>query len=136
MTYVAMMFSLSMLYVCQILLDSVWLGWIMRDFYREQFSRVIPGTPIIFNTSVALIVWLLMVIGHFLFVRQAVPGGFILTAGYGFLYGFVLFGVYELTNYAIFPTWPKEIVIVDIGWGVSANIILAGVTFMLVRYFD
>jgi uncharacterized membrane protein len=136
MTYAAMMLSLAILYMCQILLDSVWLGWIMRDFYREQFSRVILGTPIIFTTSVALIVWLLMVIGHFLFVRQAVPGGFILTVGYGFLYGFVLFGVYQLTNYAIFPTWPKEIVIVDIGWGISANIILAAVTFMLVRHFN
>jgi uncharacterized membrane protein len=49
---------------------------------------------------------------------------------YGAVYGLILYGVYDFTNYASFADWSITIVAVDILWGMF----LSSVTALVVRY--
>lgn len=95
-------------------LDLTWLNLIMDNFYNTQlisFNR--PETvPIV----AALLVWVLMPLGIVFFVQQ-VSGNWKQVLVHGALYGLILYGVYNLTNYAILEGWPLTMLIVDIIWG-------------------
>jgi uncharacterized membrane protein len=54
------------------------------------------------------------------------------TAAYAFLMGIFVYGVYETTNWAIFPQWPVWLVFVDTLWGG----ILFYLTTVISRFFS
>lgn len=45
-----------------------------------------------------------------------------------FLLGFLLYGVYDTTNFAVFDNWDPSVAIADMLWG--------GTLFCLIRYFS
>jgi uncharacterized membrane protein len=51
---------------------------------------------------------------------------------WGFLYGVVLYGVYDLTNYAVLVQWPLELTFIGILWGGVLN----GVMTLVAAYVD
>lgn len=106
-----------------VLLDLLWLGLIMKGFYEQ-----IPGRGDI-RFIPAVLVWLLISAGIVLFVLPHATG-WLAALGWGALFGFILYAVYDLTNYAILAGWPVPVVIVDILWGC----VLCGATSALLSF--
>ena len=52
---------------------------------------------------------------------------------YGALFGWVLFGVYDFTNYSTLRDWPLILAVVDTVWGVTATAICAAAVWMVTR---
>jgi len=52
---------------------------------------------------------------------------------YGALFGLVLFGVYQGTNYLVFRDWPLMLVIVDTAWGMFTYALTSCVTMGILR---
>lgn len=110
-----------------LVIDGLWLGIIARDFYQGQL-RIIdnlgPGQPIKFNYFSAVGAYFLMALGFELFVRPQLTFSdnnwtkLLNSFMVGGLFGLVLYGVYDFTNYAIFSRWTELFVFVDILWGV------------------
>lgn len=107
------------------LLDYLWLGKLMGPFYlRElgQLARTDGSTfaPVIWA---AVLVYLLIPLGIVIFVLPLLPAkGFVLSAlGYGLIYGLVLYGVYDMTNYALLKHYSLKMAMIDICWGGFLN---------------
>lgn len=117
-----------------VVLDGLWLGVVMKNFYRLQLApiaRMADGgmAPV---WSVAWIIYLLLGIGVGVFVvpRAASPLG---AAAFGAVLGLVVYGVYDLTNYSTLAQWPAAVTIVDILWGTSATAAAAALVFLFVH---
>jgi uncharacterized membrane protein len=101
-----------------IILDAIWLKLVMGNIFTKEIGNI--SKPL--NIYVALLVWSVMVIGILIFVLpQSNP------LIYGALFGFILYAVYDLTNFATLQAWTIKFLIIDIVWGTF----LCGVTSYL-----
>jgi len=111
------------------LLDAVWLGVVMSGFYRTQLGSIVRLSSeggIAPNWPAAILVYALLGIGVAWFVMPhgATPPE---AAGCGALFGFCVYGVYDLTNFSTLAQYPLPITIVDIAWGTFATAVCATV---------
>jgi uncharacterized membrane protein len=106
-------------FVAFVVIDGFWLGVAMRHFYRRQLSpiaRMSKGklAPI---WPAAVLVYGLLALG---IMALAVPhaGGAPFGAGLsGATLGLVIYGVYNLTNFATLAAWQPAMTVVDTAWG-------------------
>src|SRR4029078_7110249 len=87
--------------VAFMVLDGVWLGLLMKNFYREQLAPIVrlADGGIAPNWPAAFVVYALLGAGISLVViRRAATIS--LAAAYGAVFGLVVYGVYDFTNYS------------------------------------
>ena len=101
-------------------IDAIYLS-LMSDFFNK-LVKSIQGSKINFRVSGAIICYFFLIYGinYFIIDRKKSP----MEAA---LFGLVIYGVYESTNYAIFDKWNLKALIYDTLWG--------GVLFYLTTYF-
>lgn len=99
-------------------LDSLWLGLLMTDFYVSRLlpiARVTGGrfAPL---WPAAAVVYVLLSVGIAVFV---VPRAETIwqAAVFGLAFGLVVYGVYDLTNYSTIERWTAALMLTDIAWG-------------------
>ena len=56
-----------------------------------------------------------------------------LAAVYGALFGLVVYGVYDFTNYSTLRQWPFVLTLADVAWGTVASAACAAVVRFVVR---
>ena len=103
-------------------LDGVWLGLLMKNFYREQLAPIVrlADGGIAPNWPGAFVVYVLLGTGIALFVMPAastIPS----AAAFGALFGLVVYGVYDFTNYSTLRQWPFVLTLADTAWGTLAS---------------
>jgi uncharacterized membrane protein len=113
-----------------IVLDGIWLGLVMKDFHRKQLmpiGRIVDGSfaPV---WSVAGLVYVCLGVGVAVFVVPR-ASNVSTAAGFGALFGMVVYGVYDLTNYSTLAQWPALITMADIAWGTLACAVVAVAVF-------
>ena len=106
--------------VAFMVLDGVWLGLVMKNFYRDQLAPIVRlgDGGIAPNWPAAVVVYALLGTGIALFViphASTVP----LAAARGALFGLVVYGVYDFTNYSTLQQWP--LALADVAWGAVAS---------------
>ena len=106
--------------VAFMVLDGVWLGLLMKNFYRDQLAPIVrlADGGIAPNWPAAFVVYVLLGTGIALFViprASTVP----LAAAYGALFGLVVYGVYDFTNYSTLRQWPFVLTLADMAWGAA-----------------
>lgn len=106
------------LIVAFVLLDLVWFHFIGDFFKREIASiarlsaegnwqvRMLPALGVYVLMSIAIIFLVLP-------LATSLPHALMLGA----LFGFVSYGIYDLTNLATLADWTPKFVLVDIAWG-------------------
>jgi uncharacterized membrane protein len=108
-----------------LLLDLVWLGIISRRFYADQLGpwlRRGPDGGLSPLWTPALLFYVLVVVGIVAFVAPRVAtsgGGLLAAAGWGALFGAIVYAAWDLTNYSVLQGWPLAIVAVDMAWGAT-----------------
>jgi uncharacterized membrane protein len=120
--------------VAFMLLDGVWLGLLMKDFYRDQLAPIarLAGGGFAPDWPSAFVVYALLGTGIALFViprAATVPS----AAGYGALFGLVVYGVYDFTNFSTLRQWPFVLTMVDVAWGAVASAACAAAVRAVVR---
>src|SRR5438270_519514 len=112
--------------VAFMVLDGVWLGVLMKNFYRDQLAPIVrlANGGISPNWPAALVVYVLLGTGIALFV---IPRASTISsaAGYGALFGLVIYGVYDFTNYSTLRQWPFVLALADVAWGATASALAA-----------
>ncbi len=108
-------------FVVFVCMDMCWIGFVASGLYRSQlgsFMNIVGGRSVV-NIPAALATWALIITGVQVFVlpRAGQASAVFVFFLWGALYGFVLYGVYDLTNYAIVKGWPLTITLVDVLWG-------------------
>jgi len=114
--------------VAFMVLDGFWLGLLMKNFYRDQLAPIVrlADGRLAPNWPAALIVYALLGTGIALLViprASTVP----LAAAYGALFGLVIYGVYDFTNYSTLRQWPLVLTLADVAWGAVASAVCAAV---------
>ena len=103
-------------------IDFFWLGFLMSSFYKTELGALSRGSSGSYQTVwwAAAVVYITIPLGIVLFVLPRVSGESVFPGAliWGGLYGFVLYAVYDMTNYALVSKWPLRLSIVDICWGV------------------
>jgi len=106
-------------------LDFLWLGFISRNFFKTQIGGIMKTSPTLIP---AAFVYILLTVGIFIFVLNNPfsndPKSVFLI---GSLFGLVVYGTYELTNFSMLNNWPIKVVAVDILWGAF----LGGITSLI-----
>ena len=101
-----------------LILDFLWIGL----FMGEQYGILVPkiqSTPMRVNPISAFLAYMLMAIGLILFVVPNISKQNALQDSlmYGFLFGLVVYGVYDFTAGAVFENWDWDLAMKDILWG-------------------
>ena len=120
--------------VAFMVLDGIWLGVLMKNFYRNQLAPIVrlADGGIAPNWPAALVVYALLGTGIALFVipRAATVS---LAALYGALFGLVVYGVYDFTNYSTLRQWPFVLTLADVAWGTAATAACSAIVRITVR---
>ena len=98
-------------------LDVAWVYAVMRPRYQQMIARVQGDAAMRASPWAAIAAYLFMVAGLNLFVldaQQATPSR---TAFRGFLFGLILYGVYDLTCAAVLKDWEIDTALLDVAWG-------------------
>lgn len=109
-------------------IDYLWLGVIMSKFYKNELgilARISKGSlkPVLWAAG---IVYILIPLGIVLFAMPKVSQDALASTSlfWGFVYGVVLYGVYDMTNYSLVSKWSLRMSIVDILWGGTLNSVM------------
>lgn len=104
-----------------LLLDAIWLGVLMKGFYNQQVGEIIRQSESGMNPrwGAAIVVYLLIPLGLILFVRPRLGdrSKWQHAFGWGFIFGVILYGVYDFTNLAVLEAWTVAISLADVFWG-------------------
>lgn len=113
--------SFGFVLLALVVLDSLWLGVVAKDFYRQSLApiaRMADGglAPI---WPIAAMVYPVIALGLTVFVvsRASSPWN---AVALGALFGAVTFAVYDLTNHSTLREWRAAMTVVDICWGAAS----------------
>lgn len=111
-------------------MDFVWLSNAFRGVYQPAIGPLLADQV---RLAPAAIFYLIYVAGVTFFVlaptigsadwRQAMLRGAAL--------GLVAYATYDLTNQATMKVWPTKLTLIDLGWGVFATSVAAGLTVVI-----
>lgn len=110
-------------------IDIIWLSQSVTHFYQPNIGALLREDPVIFAAVLFYLVYPLGV--NILVVLPILKYGLLRTVFLnGFVFGFVAYGTYNLTNMATLTGWSVNVVIVDMLWGG----VLTGVSATLTAY--
>jgi uncharacterized membrane protein len=98
-----------------LLIDILWLGFVSPKIYKSEIGKIMKETP---NWYSGILVYLILALAITIFVlNSGIAPSKEKTLLYGALLGFVIYSVYDLTNYSTLKDWTLKITIIDIIWG-------------------
>ena len=105
--------------VTLLILDFLWLGGYMAGKYNVMIPKI-QGASMKTNFLYAFLSYFLMIVGLNIFVLPNLNINNININDclkYGFVFGVVLYGVYDFTAAAVLKNWNIRLAIADILWG-------------------
>ena len=96
--------------------DAIWLGVVAKGLYRAQIGHLLAPD---FRVGPAVAFYLMYLVGVVYFaVMPALESGRWQDAILpGALLGFMAYGTYDFTNWAVMKDWPAGITFIDLAWG-------------------
>lgn len=132
--------AFAILFISFILLDLVWLGFIAKSFYIDQFSkigRIENGEfKIVYWAGAAVYVFMSIAMIYFVLPQLGTDDSILSVFGKGALLGFCAYGIYDMTNYATLKDWTIPLSLVDMLWGTVLCGTVASIYKMLARVVD
>ena len=105
------------------ILDLIWIKLVMGPLYQKMIPNI-QGTQMVVNKRFAMFSYLTLMFSINYFVLPNVENNNNLS--YAFIFGLVLYGVYDFTGAAIFTKWDELTMFLDILWG--------GILFLLTAF--
>ena len=117
-------------------LDLIWLKGYMGNEYRKMI-RKIQGSDMQVNTVYAIMSYALMIIRLNVFVIPNINKDNLMmdSLKYGFLFGIVLYGVYDFTIGAVLKGWNFKLALIDVLWGGIVYFLASYLTFKILDHF-
>ncbi len=108
-------------------LDALWIGGYMGKKYNEMIPRI-QNELMDVKPVYAIFAYALMILGLYQFVLPNIRKTSKLhdSIKYGFLFGIIVYGIYDFTCAAVFKKWDNKLAFIDMLWG--------GFLFSIVAY--
>ena len=113
--------------ISYIVLDLLWLGVIAKPIITRLLS---PWMTSGFKLLPAILVYILLAVATTWLVLPK-TGTIGLALFWGAVTGLIIYGVYDLTNYATIANWPVKFVLLDMSWGVISGAIVATIAHLI-----
>jgi len=104
-----------------VIIDFIYLQTI-KNYFTKQITQV-QGSPLKVNLLGVALCYIFLIFGLNYFIIKSKKSVY-----EAFIFGIIIYGVYETTNYALFSKWSILTVIMDTLWG---GILFAIVTFII-----
>lgn len=122
--------------VAIIVLDFLWGMVIAKNIYKKVFKEIgnIVKGKWKMKYAPVILTWVFILLGLMLFAQDY---SFDLLSSFvaGCMFGFIVYGIYDLTNLASIKSWTIKITIIDIIWGTLlcgfVNFVFFSVLYML-----
>lgn len=116
---IKLLFSLL---IIGVVADYVWIAMLAKNFYLKQLASIGRFGPngsfdVIIWAAIAVYVLISLGITFFVLPKVAPESSYLASIGWGFLFGVVVYGVYDFTNYSTVASWTPVMCVVDILWG-------------------
>ena len=111
-----------------LLIDFVYLN-LFNGYFNNQIQKV-QGTPVKINYLGMALCYIFLIIGLYYFIIK--PHKSMQDA---FLFGLVIYGVYETTSYALLTNWTLLTVVIDTLWGGILFALTTGIINKLKKIF-
>lgn len=95
--------------VSLLILDIVWIKYVMGSKYEIMINNI-QGEKMVVKPIYALFTYIIMCYGYYKFVHNTD----LFTA---FIFGIILYSVYDFTSLAVIKNWNLNTAILDILWG-------------------
>ena len=126
--------ELSVVAAIMLAMDALWLAG--NNAYHRQVFAALQGQPLQVRWIPAAAVYVLMIVGVWFFAvspttewstADATRGNAVITAASrGAFLGAVMYGLYDLTNYATLVHYPLRYMLTDMAWGIFLCAVVAG----------
>jgi uncharacterized membrane protein len=98
-----------------LIIDIIWLGFISPRIYKSEIGNLMKEKP---NWYGGFLVYIILAFAITIFViKSGIAPSPKDALIYGAILGFVIYGVYDLTNYSTLKDWTIKITIIDLLWG-------------------
>jgi uncharacterized membrane protein len=114
--------------IIMIIIDLIYLSS-MSDYFKNQV-KLVQKSPLKLNIIGAIICYIFLVLGLYYFIISRNES--ILNA---FLFGLVIYAVYEYTNYALLENWLFQTTVLDTVWGGILFAITTFLVYQIKKYF-
>lgn len=106
-------------------LDMLWFSVSLPFIYLPKFTEIQGETPnFLFKMHGGALAWFLLALGMYVFVMPKATSLWN-AAFYGFIYGLVVYGVYNGTNYVTLNKYDYKIFFPDLLWGSFVSTMVA-----------
>mgnify|MGYP001189288152 CR=1 FL=1 len=116
------------------IIDFIWLSITVKTIYRPILGDMILDKPILWA---AFLFYVMYIIG--LTILVLIPSinadSLYKVFGLGFVFGFVAYGTYNLTNMAVLKNWSPTIVVIDMFWGGILTGLTSTVTIFIIKNY-
>ncbi len=117
----------------------VFLDFIVLSMLSKQWNRVIKNIqdkPLTVKYSYAFLTYIFLIFGLYYFVYRHINKN---TWKYdsivkAFIFGAVVYGIFDLTNLSIFNNYEVSIALIDTLWGGTLSALVCGSTYYLLNF--
>jgi uncharacterized membrane protein len=101
-----------------LIIDIIWLSLAVKSFYRPNIGPLLLDKPVMWA---AVMFYIIYVFGlSIVIIEPSINSDETLKFLFkAFMFGFVAYGTYNLTNMATIKGWSQNVVYVDMLWGGS-----------------
>ena len=120
------MLKLGISTVLLLIIDLIWIRFYMQKQYEIMIPRI-QGTSLSVNLKYAILSYICLAFSINYFVLPNIKNNSLKEIiSYGFVFGIILYGVYDFTAAAVLKEWDQITMFIDIFWG--------GILFALTAY--
>ena len=92
--------------------------WIKSDVIKfTDMIKNIQNTPVKVKYTYAMLAYMLMILGLYVYVLPQMDGTLYTALTKGGLFGIIVFGIFDMTNMAIFDKYNAKVALLDMLWG-------------------
>ena len=113
-----------------LILDALWVYFVMTPRYKAMIKEIQRGTPLRLRAPAAVLAYGFMIIGLLVFCVRDEDAP-VKAAMRGALFGFVLYGLYDSTNAAVFDRFDISLAVLDVVWGAFVYGLATGIAASL-----
>lgn len=126
-------------------IDYIWLSFLSGDLYTNGLKPLLRLTA---DGKIAPVLWAVILVYVFMalgvlnfvipkvqsmvnFVNLDTVTKVIYAALWGALFGFIVYAVYDFTNYGIMTNYTLKVALIDVAWGTVLSGIVSGLLVLI-----
>jgi uncharacterized membrane protein len=110
-------------------LDAVWLGWLAKDFYKQELGPLMTDSVRVLPAALYYLLYPAAIVFLALLPPPASLGAAALRSA---VLGLTAFGVYDMTNLSTLRGYSVTLALVDMAWGTFATALGGSAAYALV----